>query len=360
MTRAAPSSSTKLFALLGACGLLALLWWHAAILAPFIVSVALAFVLRPVVDALQRWGCPRGVGAGLSLLAVVLVVTLTGLLLVPIVSELLPMLRDRLPDLLASLWDTVAPPLRHWGLDVPANAASLKRELADLIQEHGAQWGGRLWGSLMAGGSSVLSLAGLLTLIPLLTFYWLADWPRLGPKWQSLVPLRWQPGMHRLIAECDALMGQYLRGQLLVMVILAGFYGLGLTLFGFKLGWPIGVLTGLAMCIPYLGFGTGLVLALLAGLLQFLGTPEGPGHALLAVAVVYGLGQVLESVFLTPRLVGERIGLHPLGVILALMLFGQWMGLWGIVVALPCAALGMVLAKHGWRRYVESDFYVGH
>jgi predicted PurR-regulated permease PerM len=120
------------------------------------------------------------------------------------------------------------------------------------------------------------------------------------------------------------------------------------------------VLTGLAMCIPYLGFGTGLVLALLAGLLQFLGTPEGVGHALLAVAVVYGLGQVLESVFLTPRLVGERIGLHPLGVILALMLFGQWMGLWGIVVALPCAALGMVLAKHGWRRYVESDFYVGH
>ncbi len=357
MSRAPSTFVPVLAALLGGSVVLALLWWHAAILAPFILSVALAFVLRPAVDTLQRWKCPRALGAGLSLLALSLVVVLTGLLLVPIVSELLPMLRDRLPDMLASLWMLVAPWLKQWGIDVPDNVAAFKSELATLLQANGAMVGGRLWSSLLAGGSSVLSLVGLLTLIPLLTFYWLVDWPRLAPKWHALVPHRWQPLWRSLIEECDALMGQYLRGQLLVMAILAVFYGLGLALFGFTLGWPIGVLTGLAICIPYLGFGTGLILALLAGLLQFVGTPAGAGHALLAVAVVYGTGQVIESAYLTPRLVGERIGLHPLGVILALMLFGQWMGLWGVVVALPCAALAMVLARRAWRLYVQSAFY---
>ncbi len=357
MSRATPSFLPVLFASLGVVAVLVLLWWHGAVVAPFVLSLVLAFVLRPAVDALQRWGCPRTLAAGLCLLAMSLVAVLTGLLLVPIVSELLPMLRDRLPDMLASLWMLVAPWLKQWGVDVPDNVAAFKSEMATLLQANGALVGGRLWSSLLAGGSSVLNLVGLLTLIPLLTFYWLADWPRLAPKWHALVPQRWQPLWRSLIDECDGLMGQYMRGQLLVMVILAAYYGLGLALFGFRLGWPIGVLTGLAICIPYLGFGTGLILALLAGLLQFVGTPAGAGHALLAVAVVYGTGQVLESAYLTPRLVGERIGLHPLGVILALMLFGQWMGLWGVVVALPCAALAMVLARRAWRLYVQSVFY---
>jgi predicted PurR-regulated permease PerM len=357
MSRASLTPAHVLLALL-LLGVLSLaLWWHGAILAPFILSVALAFVLRPLVDILERWRCPRAVGAAIILLALMLMAMLVGLLLVPIASDLLPMLRVRLPELLFRLWGELAPRLRDWGADVPQDTAALKDELSQLLQDHGAQWGARLWASLLAGGSSVLSLAGLLTLVPLLTFYWLLDWPRLAPKWLALMPKRWQPAWHELMGECDALMGQYMRGQLLVMGILAVYYGLGLSLFGFNLGWPIGVLTGLAICIPYLGFGAGLVLALLSGLLQFMDAPGGVGHALLAVSVVYGLGQVVESVYLTPRLVGERIGLHPLGVILALMLFGQWMGIWGVIVALPCAAFFMVLARRGWRLYMQSSFY---
>jgi predicted PurR-regulated permease PerM len=337
--------------------LLVILWWHAAILAPFIASVALALVLRPAVDGLQRWGCPRVLGTSVVLLGCALALAATAFLLVPIASELVPMLQQRLPDLLTRLWSELAPLLRQWGVDVPGDAQALKGELSHLLETHGAQWGAKLWASALAGGSSVLSLVGLLALVPLLTFYWLLDWPSLGPKWLALVPQRWSVAWRELIEECDGLMGQYLRGQLLVMLILAGYYGLCLSLAGFKLGWPIGVLTGLAICIPYLGYGLGLVLALLAGLLQFVETPGGIWQALLAVGLIYGTGQVLESVFLTPRLVGERIGLHPLGVILALMLFGSWMGLWGVVIALPCAALFMVLARRGWRQYVQSEFY---
>jgi predicted PurR-regulated permease PerM len=191
----------------------------------------------------------------------------------------------------------------------------------------------------------------------MLAFYWLIDWQNLTARFRTLLPLRWRPLAHDLIAETDGLMGQYLRGQVLVMLILAVYYSIGLSLFGFQLALPIGVLTGLAICIPYLGFGLGLLLAILAGLLQFAGTPEGLGHPMIAVAVVYGLGQVVESFFLTPRLVGERIGLHPLGVIFALMLFGQWMGFFGVLIALPASAFLMLLGGRLLRAYFGSRFY---
>jgi predicted PurR-regulated permease PerM len=154
--------------------------------------------------------------------------------------------------------------------------------------------------------------------------------------------------------ECDAVLGQYLRGQLLVMVIMAGFYSVGLGLFGFDLAVPIGVFTGLAMFIPYLGFGIGMVLALLAGVLQFTGW-----YGLVAVAVVYGIGQVVEGFFLTPRLVGKRIGLNPLMVIFALLAFGHLFGFAGVLVALPLSAV-LAVAFHRLRAmYVESRLYGG-
>jgi predicted PurR-regulated permease PerM len=152
--------------------------------------------------------------------------------------------------------------------------------------------------------------------------------------------------------DCDTVLGEYLRGQLLVMLALAVFYAVGLSLFGLDLAFPIGVFTGLAVFVPYLGFGLGLVLALLAGLLQF-----SPGHALLMVAVVYGLGQLVESFVLTPRLVGERIGLHPLAVILALMAFGQLLGFVGVLIALPASAVLLVALRRLREQYFQSQLY---
>jgi predicted PurR-regulated permease PerM len=339
---------------LGAAGLV---WWHAAIVAPFVLSLVLAYLLRPPVERLITWHVPRALAVALCLLLALLLMVFLLVLLVPIVSQLAPMLRDQLPALLVGLWRNVAPWLAQWGIDVPTSAEAIQAELVALLQQHGAQWGGALWRSLLLGGSSLMSVLGWVALLPMLAFYWLLDWDRLTGHFRTLVPLRWRGPMHALMDETDTLMGQYLRGQVLVMLILAAYYSAGLCAFGFKLGLPIGVFTGLVIFIPYLGYGLGLLLALLAGLLQFGIGPQGVGHPLMAVGVVYGLGQVIESFILTPRLVGERIGLHPLGVILALMLFGSWLGLWGVMIALPCAALLVVLGRRLVAVYQNSQFY---
>lgn len=335
----------------------ALLWWHAGILLPFVLSLLLAYVLQPLVGRLVRWRLPKVLAVALCLLMVYLVGSVLLFLLVPIVSELVPMIRAQLPDLLMQGWQELAPRLSALGMPVPSSVDQVKAQLVDLLQTHGGEWSAALWRSAVAGGSGLFSMAGYVVLVPVLAFYWLLDWARLTRAAQGLVPWRWRPALNDLFDELDLLMGQYLRGQALVMLILAVFYSVGLSLFGFKLALPIGVFTGLAVCIPYLGFGLGLLLALLAGVLQFAAAGEGVVQPLVGVAVVYGLGQVIESVALTPRLVGERIGLHPLGVILALMLFGQWLGFWGIVIALPCAACLTLIGRRLLARWrAGSDF----
>jgi predicted PurR-regulated permease PerM len=206
--------------------------------------------------------------------------------------------------------------------------------------------------SLKLGGSVALAMAGYAVLVPVALFYMLHDWTRLVNSVVVLVPPAWRERFDHFMRDCDLVLGEYLRGQLLVMLALAVFYTAGLALFGLDLALPIGVFTGLAVFVPYLGFGLGMVLALLAGLLQF-----ASAQALVMVAVVYGLGQVLESFVLTPRLVGERIGLHPLAVILSLMAFGQVFGFVGVLMALPASAVLLVGLRRLRHQYLQSDLY---
>jgi len=189
-------------------------------------------------------------------------------------------------------------------------------------------------------------------LIPVALFYLLLDWDRFVPRVLDLVPPRARPGVDSFRHEADQVLGQYLRGQLLVMLTMATFYSTGLALFGLDLALPIGVFTGLAMFVPYLGFGIGLVMALLAGVLQF-----ASAKALVMVAVVYGAGQVIEGFYITPRLVGERIGLHPLAVIFALLAFAQVFGFVGVLVALPASAVLLVGIRRMRAGYMGSRLY---
>jgi predicted PurR-regulated permease PerM len=166
------------------------------------------------------------------------------------------------------------------------------------------------------------------------------------------VPLKSRENVARFLGECDTMLRQYLKGQLAVMGAMALIYPLGLMLTGLNLAWPIGVFTGLAVFIPYLGYTTGLVLALMSAAIQFTGW-----HGVAEVAAVYAIGQVLESFVLTPRLVGERIGLSPLAVILALLAFGEVFGFVGVLVALPVSALAVVALRHAMATYRASTFY---
>jgi predicted PurR-regulated permease PerM len=167
-----------------------------------------------------------------------------------------------------------------------------------------------------------------------------------------------RPATDGFVRDADAVLGQYLRGQLLVMLLLAVYYSVALKLFGLDLALPIGVFTGLAVFVPYLGFGLGLLLATVAGLLQF-SAVGGFSHTLLMLVVVFGAGQMLESFVLTPKLVGERIGLHPLAVIFALLAFGQLFGFLGVLVALPVSAVLLVAMRRLQKGYLASHLYKG-
>jgi predicted PurR-regulated permease PerM len=334
-----------------------LLWVLSPVLMPFVVAAVLAYVLSPLVKGLLRISAgalPVLLAVGVvELLFLVLALAIL-LLVVPILAKELPLMREQLPGLLLKAQGVLAPWLKELGIEMALDPASLK---AFIIKYFNTSVEDSLDGwltSLRIGGSVALAVVGNVVLIPVALFYLLADWDRFVAQVVGLVPQRMRPGFDGFVAEVDEVLGQYLRGQLTVMVILAVFYTAGLALFGLDLALPIGVFSGLAVVIPYLGFGVGLVLALLAGLLQF-----AAWKAALMVAVVFGLGQVLEGFVLTPRLVGERIGLHPLAVIFALLAFGQVFGFVGVLVALPASAILLVCLRRARQRYLASHLFTG-
>jgi len=331
-----------------------LLWRLAPVLTPFLVGAGLAYVLRPAVERLvaRRW--PRTLAVLLVETVAILGVLALVLLIVPILTKELPLLKAQLPLLADRLNNTLAPWLAQYGIHVSLDSASIREFVFKHFDENAEDWMARAFASARIGGSYVLAAVGNAVLVPLVLFYLLMDWPRLGLQIRALVPPRQQERVQGFLQECDAVLGQYLRGQLLVMLVLAAYYAIGLGLFGFHLALPVGVITGLLVFIPYLGYGIGLVLALMAALLQF-----DSWMGLVGVAVVYGFGQVLESFYLTPRLVGERIGLSPLAVIFALLAFGELFGFVGVLIALPVSAVMLVAIRRLQGAYLGSRLYLG-
>lgn len=331
-----------------------LLWRLAPVLTPFLVGAGLAYALRPAVESLvaRRW--PRTLAVLLVETAAIVTGLAVLLLIVPILTRELPQLKEQVPLLADRLDANVSPWLAQYGVHLPLDFESVKDFIVRHWDANADDWLARAFASARLGGSYVLAAVGNAVLVPLVLFYLLMDWPRLAPALLSLVPPRQRANADSFLEECDQVLGQYLRGQLLVMLVLATYYAVGLALFGFHLALPVGVLTGLLVFIPYLGFGIGLVLALLAALLQF-----GSWYGLVGVAVVYGFGQVLEGFFLTPRLVGERIGLSPLAVIFALLAFGELFGFVGVLVALPLSAVVLVAVRRAQRLYMGSRLYLG-
>jgi predicted PurR-regulated permease PerM len=279
-------------------------------------------------------------------------------LMVPILAKELPQLREQVPVLLERLNDTLKPLLAQLGIQFSLDMATIKPVILKYLNANLEDAMGSVLSSLKIGGSVALAVFGNAVLIPVSLFYLLMDWKRFVARMFELVPPRLRTAFDSFTQEADGVLGQYLRGQLLVMLILAVYYSVALSLFGLDLALPIGIFTGLAIFVPYVGFGLGLVLAILAGLLEFTGA-EGPTRVALMVAVVYGLGQLIESLYLTPRLVGERIGLHPLAVIFALLAFGQLFGFVGILVALPLSAVLLVAVRRLRQNYLASRLYRG-
>jgi predicted PurR-regulated permease PerM len=268
-----------------------------------------------------------------------------------VVTEL-PQMRDKLPALLQRGQTFLAPWLASMGVQVSLEPESIKAFVLQNVDLSMGDGVAKALASLRIGGSVALAVIGNLVLIPVVLFYLLIDWHHVTRHMHSLVPMKMRPAFDSFMNESDQVLGQYLRGQLSVMAAMAVFYSTGLWWFGLDLALPIGVFTGLAVFVPYVGFGLGLVLASIAALLQF---PF--EQACLVVVVVFGLGQALEGFVLTPRLVGERIGLHPLHVIFALLAFGQLFGFVGVLIALPASAVLLVAIRRLRQRYQSSELF---
>jgi len=206
--------------------------------------------------------------------------------------------------------------------------------------------------TVLASGSSVLGGFVNFILILFVLFYLLIDWDHFFALLKQLIPIRYQVTAQTLVSETDGLLSQYLRGQMLVILIMAVFYSAGLSLTGMQGALGLGVFTAIVIIIPYIGIALGLVLAVLSVILQF-----GFGSELIVVLVIFGIGQVLEGFFLTPRLVGERIGLHPVAVLFALLIFAKLFGFFGVLLALPASAIVLVLIRFAWSLYEQSTWY---
>ncbi len=341
---------------IAALGVLAL-WLLGPVLTPFVVAAVLAYALTPLVnrlDGLGRGRMPRLVAVVLVEILFIIALMSLILLIVPILANEIPLMREQLPRLADSFNAWFGPWAAQYGFHVALDVESIKAFVLKYLNANFEDAFASLLSSLKLGGSVALTLIGNAVLIPVALFYLLMDWDRFVGRLLALIPPRLRGACDSFTGEADSVLGQYLRGQLLVMFSMAVFYSVGMTLFGLDLALPIGIFTGLAMFVPYLGFGIGLLLALLAGLLQFASI-----KAMLMVVVVFGTGQVLEGFVLTPRLVGERIGLHPLAVIFALLAFGQLFGLVGVLVALPASAVLLVAVRRVQSGYLASKLYTG-
>ena len=347
---------TALWLLIGAA-LVLLLIMLGPVLMPFIVGTILAYVLNPMVDLLCHFSwrkrcIPRSLAALIAMLTLFSSVMALILIVVPVAQSQIPLLKDQIPRFFDQLHSALEPKLLAYGIHVQLDSGGIKQLITEHLDTSGKEIGSAVLSSLKVGSTAVLGLIANILLIPMVLYYLLVDWHQLLDRVRGFIPRRWLGRTMEFVEEVDNLLAQYLRGQLLVMMVLAGYYSSTLAFAGFNVALPVGIITGLLVFIPYIGFGLGLCLALIGAVLQFDGM-----QGLIYVAIIYGTGQLLESFYLTPRLVGERIGMQPLTVIFALLAFGQLFGFTGILLALPASAITSVAIHHLRSIYLKSHFY---
>lgn len=347
------------------------IWLLGAVLTPFVLAALLAWLGDPLVDRLEARGRSRPVAVTLVFLLMLLLVALVLVILVPMVV-------GQIKDLIAS-WPTYQAWMVNWfqtnakpWLDRALGLAGMEEyslrsidtdQIVALVRSHWQEAGGMatstfgfVFGYLSRSGMVLVVLAINIVLVPILTFYFLRDWDKLIARIAALIPRDHLATVSRLARESSESLGGFLRGQFLVMLAQGAIYAIGMSAVGLRMGLLIGIIAGLISFIPYLGATVGIVLALVAAIVQ-----EGGFNwtLLILVSVVFAIGQLAESYVLTPRLVGDKIGLHPVAVIFAVMAGGQLFGFLGMLLALPVAAVANVLLRFANERYTASKLYAG-
>jgi predicted PurR-regulated permease PerM len=334
--------------------LVLMLWLLSEILLPFIAGAAIAYLLTPVTDRMERLGVNRLAAALLIITVVVMAIVLVILLVAPILGGQLSSFIEKLPDYVGKLQSLLNDQSRPWVQKLLGAGINTDKTFGDLVTQ-GAGWLTTFLKSLWSGGRALLSVFSLIVVTPVVAFYLIYDWHRMIRTADNWIPVHQRDTVRRLAREVDAAISGFVRGQSAVCLILGSFYAVALTLSGLNFGLLIGLISGIITFIPYVGSMTGLILALGVAVAQF--WPE--YSSILFVLGIFLVGQFVEGNLLAPKLVGESVGLHPLWLIFALLAFGYLFGFVGLLVAVPLAATIGVLVRFALQRYRESALYTG-
>lgn len=354
--------SRALFWLLIAGALAALTWLLRDALVPFVAGMVVAYVVNPLANRLERVGLSRTLAALLLLLVFIILFVAALLLLAPLLgNQLLAFLRA-LPGYvtrihafaIASLQDLGDNPIARYLIERLGGPNQQEANISGLIAEM-AGWVGSLVNSVWSGGRALVHILGLVVLTPIIAFYLLLDWPRMIAVLDDWLPRHQADTIRRLALDIDAVIAAFIRGQASVCLALAVFYGVTLTATGVNFGLLIGVFSGLASFIPYVGHIVGFIIAFGVGFVQFW-----PDWTWLAViACIFAAGLLLDGYVLQPKLVGNSVGLHPVWLMFALVAFGSLLGFVGLLLAVPLAASIGVVLRFAMKRYQSSFFYTG-
>ncbi|WP_198265333.1 AI-2E family transporter [sulfur-oxidizing endosymbiont of Gigantopelta aegis] len=334
-----------------------LIYLLSPILMPFLIAAFLGYLGDPLVDKLEARKLSRNLSVTIVFVIFSLILLVMLLILIPLLeSQILALLR-KLPDYIAFIQNEVLPRLLSiTGLnahttDTGLNLVELKKAFVANWQSIGG-FAGYMVNSISQSGLMIIAWLSNLVLIPVIAFYFMRDWDIFIAKLTHLIPRHIEPLVTRLARESDEVLAAFMRGQLLVMTCLGAIYSTGLWIAGLELALLVGLLAGLVSFVPYLGFIVGILAAVIAAFMQMHDI-----SLLIPIAIVFGFGQLIESFLLTPLLVGERIGLHPVAVIFAIMVGGQLFGFVGVLIALPVSAVVMVLLRYLYQTYVASELY---
>ena len=331
-----------------------ILYLLSPILAPFLAGAILAYILNPLVARISGSRVRRTVAVVFVLFLALLAVVALFFIIVPLFSKEVRLLAEKMPGMIEWLNQTAAPWLSaHLGIEMQFDLDSLKDVVTEALQAN-QDLIPKLLGSLQIGGMKLLGIVVNLLLIPVVLFYLLRDWNQMIAWADGLIPRHLHERARKIFKEIDAVLAEFLRGQVTVMLVMAVYYVVALWVANLQFALPIGLLTGLLVFIPYVGAVTGFVLGTLAAILQF---ESLPGVAWVWLA--FAIGQTLEGTLVTPTLVGERIGLHPVAVIFALLAFGSLFGFFGVLLALPASAALLVALRQLRATYLASALYGG-
>ena len=323
------------------------------ILTPLFIAALLAYLGDPLVDRLEAYKFPRA--AAVITVFCVLTVGVLGIviLLIPSVEDQITALRGKIPEYERVILTDWLPWLEaKTGIELTMLDFDQIKLIVQKNLGSAQSLLTRILPSIFGSGIAIIAFIGNMLLVPVVTFYLLRDWDIIVERIHILIPRHVEPTISRLARESDTVLGGFVRGQIMVMFMLAVIYTVGLTISGLDLALLIGLLAGFVSFVPYLGTITGVTLAVLAVLLQF-----GDVEHLVYVAIVFGIGQILEGFVLTPVMVGDKIGLHPVAVIFSVMVGGQLFGFIGVLIGLPAAAVLMVLLRFIYQQYMNSGLY---